>query len=258
MLHNDGLVPAFSYALPSQGIFGGVDANTLEKRRNTDNIYDDHIAIVDWVLSCRKMNFRTKSIRYLARPLVSLLPVEELDEQFALKLDLQPRERSLLLLSKSIAQSRFDDHDKARAMYALLQFTTFFTVLISAFTTVFIALSTSTILEDCRAHIKRNISILALVFPALGTGAVAIVALYAPQSRWAQSSRSLATETQIHGQMATTIWNVKCEASASREGIALSDFLNDNQRRFDDAQSIANTVNSVPSDVKSSPPSPNR
>lgn len=119
------------------------------------------------------------------------------------------QEQTVLELSRNIFNQRVRLREKVEASYRLWQWTVWITIGLGLATTVLVSLSTS---EFGKGDNPRHaaIRILAIVFPALGTAAAAIVAFYAPQAEWAQSSRSQAALSLLHNQIAFELWKHPC------------------------------------------------
>jgi hypothetical protein len=90
---------------------------------------------------------------------------------------------------------------------------------------------------------QRLIRILAIVFPALGTAAAAVIAFYSPQAEWSQASRTLTSMTQLHGQIALGVWKLTChQANNNDDAKQFTNALDDWSKRYHDIQTISNAI----------------
>jgi hypothetical protein len=70
-----------------------------------------------------------------------------------------------------------------------------------------------------------------------------VIGFYSPQAEWGQASRTLASETQLHGQMALAVWGLTCvktDASDDSGTKALAAALESWSKRYIDIQTISN------------------
>jgi hypothetical protein len=148
-------------------------------------------------------------------------------------------ERAIVQLSKELASQRIVLQSKAQEAYSLWQVTSLITIALGMLTTIFVAMS-STEFGRGDGRSQRVIRVLAIVFPALGTAAAAAITFYAPQAEWSQASRTLASLTQLHGQMALGVWNLGCIQGNDEQSVKLSTAALDGwSRRYLDIQTVA-------------------
>ena len=89
---------------------------------------------------------------------------------------------------------------------------------------------------------QRLIRVLAIIFPALGTATAAVISFYSPQAEWAQASRTLASEAQLHAEIALTVWKLTCLTTDTDDSTAkpLTDNLEHWSKRYMEIQTIPN------------------
>src|SRR5262249_19667867 len=92
-------------------------------------------------------------------------------------------------------------------------------------------------------------------FPALGTAAAGIIAFYSPQADWSQASRTLASVTQLHGQMAVGVWKLKCiKTDGDENSKAATTQLDDWSKRYIDIQTVSTATGGTTNAAAASPP----
>ena len=157
---------------------------------------------------------------------------------------LNQKEKALVILSRELSLQRISLISKARAAYYFWEVTSLATICIGMITTILISVS-STEFGRGDGRNQRLIRVLAIIFPALGTAAAAAIGFYSPQTEWGQASRTLASEGQLHGQMALAIWNLTCPKS---DGDEASDLLGNAidgwSKRYIDIQAISTSIGS--------------
>jgi hypothetical protein len=120
-----------------------------------------------------------------------------------------------MTLSFQIWQQRYVQRLKTRSAYVFWQTTTFITIGLGMLTTILISLSSTTVGQGPGTP-QQIIRVLAIVFPAVGTAAAAVIAFYGPQNEWSHSSRMLDSLTQLHDEMALGVWRLPdCSAAAA-------------------------------------------
>ncbi len=222
-------------------------------RRDLFVVGEDHRNIIGWVLNCHSTNIENLPIPVqikLALPSEKLWggggPIYEelIDEnipEFRISI---PQEEALLQLSESIAEQRLSLSYKAQDAYNRLQFFTLLSIGIGMATTILVSLSATEIGREA-GRTQSVVRVLAIVFPAIGTAAAAINAFYTPQAIWAQSSRTLASQTQLHGQMSLAVWSLDCpKQSKDKASLDLQKLLDQWSTRFNDIQTIASASSS--------------
>ena len=187
----------------------------------------DHWAVAGWVLECTRQKevpnlpgyFRPSfdrthiDINSLPKPSpqepkVASEPTPRLPNQI---------EIALLQLSNTIGDQRIALRSKIQTSYLSWQVATIATILLGLITTVLVSFS-STEFGKSEGLYPRLIRILAVIFPALGTAVAAVIAFYGPQAEWSQSTRSLASFTQLHAQMVIAMGKLKCSEVPPVEG----------------------------------------
>ncbi len=161
-------------------------------------------------------------------------------------------ERALLMVSNNASNKRRYWDERVKSSFNEWQISTWMTIVIGMATTVFVSLSTTEFGRgDGRS--QRVVRTLAVVFPALGTAAAAVVGFYGAQAQWSQSSRSLASLSQLHGQMAIDIWKQQCIHSASDGNeVKLIALLDGWSKRYLDIETLSNTGGGSGSDASGS------
>jgi hypothetical protein len=90
---------------------------------------------------------------------------------------------------------------------------------------------------------QRLIRVFAIIFPALGTAVAAVISFYGPQGEWVQASRTLASETQLHDQIALTVWKLSCPTGDTDDSTKpLIDNLENWSKRYIEIQTIPNAT----------------
>jgi hypothetical protein len=69
-----------------------------------------------------------------------------------------------------------------------------------------------------------------------------VISFYSPQAEWGQASRTLASETQLHDEMALTVWKLTCPTTDTDDSSAkpLTDNLENWSKRYIQIQTIPN------------------
>ena len=148
-------------------------------------------------------------------------------------------EQQLMQLSSALSEQRLSLITHARNSFFYWQLTTIIIIAIGMLTTIIVSVS-STEFGRGDGRTQRAVRLSAIVLPALGTAAAAVSAFYSPQTEWSQAARSLASETQLHGQIVLGIWKIACPKSPD-DGDAkkLADALEDWSKRYLDIQTIS-------------------
>jgi hypothetical protein len=147
---------------------------------------------------------------------------------------------TLFGLSASLAKQRIFLRSKAQSAYLFWQISTLVTIALGMITTILVSLSSTEFGRD-DGSVQRVIRFLAIVFPALGTAAAAAVAFYGPQAEWSQSSRTLASLGQLHGQMGLAVWKLECQQAPTQLDL-ISVALDDWSKRYSDIQTLASAA----------------
>ncbi len=212
--------------------------------------WTDHYSIVRRILECTGTESITK---------VKLLPYhigEMYTENGRLlndKIETVPNgqrpptsyERGYMELSRILANQRTLLSDRTKSAYNVWQVAALVTIGLGLITTVLVSLSTNE-LGQGQGVTQRTIRILAVIFPALGTAAAAVVAFYGPQAEWTQSSRTLVSLSQLHGQLALDLWKMKCVPDPKGEVKPPAKILEDKplleemSKRYLEIQTVAN------------------
>ncbi|WP_421997892.1 hypothetical protein [Reyranella sp.] len=154
-------------------------------------------------------------------------------------------ERGYMELSRVLANQRTLLSDRAKSAYNVWQVAALVTIGLGLMTTVLVSLSTTEFGQGPGVT-QRTIRVLAVIFPALGTAAAAVVAFYGPQAEWTQSSRTLASLSQLHAQLALDLWKLECKADAAGEikpplkVLPKTPLLEEASKRYLEIQTVAN------------------
>jgi hypothetical protein len=222
------------------------DMNQLEM----SYIQSDHDAISGWVMDCMKVqtlsDLSAETISVLTQPFPYQRFISSANTETKLpdKHSQSTRllfhsEHSLLVLSQTLSTQRIWSRRKVTATYQFWEITSIITIGLGMLTTILVSLS-STEFGRGERHSQRLVRIFAIVFPALGTAAAAIIAFYGPQAEWGQASRALAGMAQLHGQMAIDVWKLPCiskddDESAKKVATALDGW----SKRYVDIQTVS-------------------
>ena len=87
--------------------------------------------------------------------------------------------------------------------------TTMFTIFIGLCTTILVSLSSTDVLT-AGSTAARNVKLLAIVFPAVGTAAAAVIAFYGPSDKYFSARQTLAALGQMHRQIANEVAKSDC------------------------------------------------
>ncbi len=260
---------------------GASSSENVEEARG--EVFPDLWAIASWVSGCTRTNtqflvptefmaaFYRKQPYYnepaVVRPTASSdtgnspAPTQEAVPSSAQPTDSnQPKvlprapsrqELALIQLSYAIAKHRVEARTKAQAAYSLWQYSTLITIAIGMITTILVSLSATDFVQKGGA-IALTIRILAIVFPAVGTAFAAVIAFYGPQAEWSQSSRTFASLSQLHGQMALDIFKIEdCQPAPPKD----SDLA---KQLYKDIETLATAASSASGGGQGGPPTGNQ
>jgi uncharacterized membrane protein YgcG len=152
-------------------------------------------------------------------------------------------ERALVQLSAAISDQRLALTVKVRSAYSFWEYATMASIVIGMITTILVSVS-STEFGRGEGRTQRMIRVLAIIFPVLGTATAGVINFYSPQAEWGQASRTLASLTQLQGQMALAVWKLKCPPTDTDDSSAnpLTSALDDWSKRYVDIQTIASAT----------------
>jgi hypothetical protein len=203
----------------------------------------DHKSVSGWVFDC----VGAKGIRDFPSDVQSEFVFPSTRDQYYSSSDKLPEkvrlpfhpERAILALSQAISVQRLALRDEADSSYRFWEATSVVTIMLGMFTTILVSLS-STEFGRGNGRTQKVIRVLAIVFPALGTAAAAVIAFYGPQAEWGQASRTLASLTQLHGQMAIGVWELHCiEKDGDGFASKVTDGLDGWSKRYVDIQTVS-------------------
>ena len=251
MLH---LAVSPAYRISTLRLFGfdnAADALRGPKRNNLSledrdlySVLPDHGGISEWVQYCIGVKPGDSAFQEIQHAF--LTPTQKLQTRFQ-----EPKwpdgihrpnrtESTLIELSKALSEQRVALMPKVRSTYFFWQLATIISIGIGMITTILVSVS-STEFGRGDGPNQRMIRVLAIIFPALGTATAAVVSFYSPQVEWGQASRTLASETQLHDQIALTVWKLTCPTSDTDDSAKpLKDNLDNWSKRYIEIQTIPN------------------
>jgi len=224
----------FAFFIDDSAIIRDVDEKYKVNNRDMADVTKDHEAIAEWLMGCVDKRFPDQPkprdiapalfiipgvppISSYTRDMVSRDSFEEADLRDAIRL-LTHQEKELIQLSRDLSEHRLLNSRKARSAYIEWEIVTIISICIGTVTTILVSLSSTEFGRD-HGRFQRPIRVLAIIFPALATAAAAITGFYSPQVTLGQASGTLASETQLHGQIALALWKIPCLGSKpSRQG----------------------------------------
>ncbi len=236
--------------------FVGFDATAEEIRYGKENAASsegalgergDHSSVVNWVLACTNSLSLADLPTYVRRMYTSnprLVSTGSSSTDLPSNARIPNRyERAFLELSNALASQRTVLRTRVQSAYVFWQWCAIVTIVLGFATTVLVTLG-STEFGSGDGNRAKLIRLLAITFPALGTLAAAVVAFYGPQAEWNQSSRTLTSISQLHGQMALGVWKLNCLDTKDSAGntqalLQIQTQLDDWSRRYVDIQIIA-------------------
>jgi hypothetical protein len=216
------------------------------------SVLPDHAAISEWVEYC--IGVRPGDSAFPAIQAIFLTPSQKLlTHPFTVEAiwpdeihRLNRSEHTLIQLSKELSEQRVGLIPKARSAHLFWELATVISIAIGMITTILVSVS-STEFGRGDGRSQRLIRVFAIIFPALGTATAALISFYSPQAEWGQASRTLASETQLHDQMALTIWRLPCPATDTDDSAKpLTDNLENWSKRFIEIQTIPNASAAPP------------
>ncbi len=147
----------------------------------------------------------------------------------------------LLVLSQTIRDDTAIFWARRRKGYRRVQAATWVTITIGLITTILVSLR-STEFGAGSTTAAHAIQILAIVFPALGTAAAAIIGFYGFADVTGRASYALTSLRQLHGQMALGIWSLDPASARADDGkfhTMLGELLKEWEKRYIDVKDVA-------------------
>lgn len=218
----------------SRSIEPGPDEPSYPNADDLAVVRRDHDAVSNWIQHCAGIKL------WAPIPVAELMfPTEQSTGGAYTHFTNSPREpeSALIQLSSNVSEERLALLSKIRSSYTLWEITTLIAICIGMTTTILVSIGSTDIARD-HPKWQQVIRILSIIFPALGTATTAVIGFYGPQAAWAQQSRTLASETQLHDQIAMGVWNIKC--SEVDNGADLTKSLQEWSKRYTDIQTISN------------------
>jgi hypothetical protein len=221
--------------------------NLSIEERDLYSVLPDHVAISDWVEYC--IGVWPGDSAFQATQYAFLTPSQKLlTHPFAAEPKwpdgihrINRSEHTLIQLSQQLSEQRVGLIPKVRSAYFFWQLATVISIAIGMVTTILVSVS-STEFGRGDGTYQRLIRVLAIIFPALGTATAAVISFYSPQAEWGQASRTLASETQLHDEIALTVWKLTCPTADTDDSSAkpLTDNLENWSKRYILIQTIPN------------------
>jgi hypothetical protein len=218
--------------------------NLSIEERDLYSVLPDHAVISEWVQYCIGVKPGDSAFQEVQHAF--LTPTQKLQTRFQ-----EPKwpdgihrpnrsESTLIELSKALSEQRIALMPKVRSTYFFWEFATIISIAIGMITTILVSVSSTEFGRGDGPH-QRLIRVLTIIFPALGTATAAMVSFYSPQAEWGQASRTLASETQLHDQVALTVWKLTCPTSDTDDSAKpLKDNLENWSKRYIEIQTIPN------------------
>jgi hypothetical protein len=191
----------------------GVDTFDLNLRpapsEEIQSAFRDQMKIEHWVLSCEKI----ASIGFLDYNTQFLLTGdwEHVDRSVDPKgrITVNGVENRIAQLHNSIFSNRKYFDFTARDSYTTMTIAVMLSIFIGLCTTILVSLSSTDILA-AGSKAARNVKLLAIVFPAVGTATAAVVAFYSPSDKYFRARQTLAALGQMHRQIANEVAKSDC------------------------------------------------
>jgi hypothetical protein len=214
---------------------------------DVQTVLPDYNAVAHWVLNCLGVNPERPG---LAIRLVLVPDRERRSTSEEWPKDVRhfdSDEMLIIQLNKRLTDQRLNLVGKVRSSYFFWEIATLASIIIGMITTILVSLS-STEFGRGDGQRQRIIRVLAIIFPVLGTATAAIINFYGPQAEWGQASRTLASLTQLHGQMGLALWKLPpCSPTGIGDKTALRSDIEDWSKRYVDIQTIASASGTTPS-----------
>jgi hypothetical protein len=222
--------------------------NLSIEERDLYSVLPDHAAISDWIQYC--IGVRPGDGAFQATQQAFLTPSQKL---LTHPFEAEPKwpdgihridrsEHTLVQLSTQLSEQRLRLIPKVRSAYFFWQLATLISIAIGMVTTILVSV-TSTEFGRGDGPAQRLIRVFAIIFPALGTATAAVISFYSPQAEWGQAARTLASETQLHDEIALTVWKLTCPTTDTDDSSAkpLTDNLENWSKRYIEIQTIPNS-----------------
>ena len=233
----------FGFDNVAEALRGPKRDNLSIEERDLYSVLPEHAAISDWVKYCIGIGpgesavqhaFLTPSQKLLTHPYAAEPKWPDGIHQ------LNRSEHNLIQLSKELSEQRVELIPKVRSAYSFWQLATLLSIAIGMITTILVSVSSTEFGRGDGPH-QRLIRVLAIIFPALGTATAAVISFYSPQAEWGQASRTLASETQLHDEIALTVWKLTCPTTDADDSVKpLTDRLENWSKRYIEIQTIPN------------------
>jgi hypothetical protein len=164
----------------------------------------DQVKVGQWIVACFKKQSTGAELPSYTQDLLSLpyqinrggIPVGVFEARIA-------------GLTVALSHQRYILASSASRTYHSLQFATFTTIAIGLLTTIMVSLS-STDLGKRTDYVGGSIRISALVLPAIGTAAAAVIAFYGPAQSYARTHQALGSLGELHRQVGNGILRLPC------------------------------------------------
>jgi hypothetical protein len=238
----------FGFDNVADALRGPKKDNLSIEERDLYSVLPEHAAISDWVKYC--IGVEPGDGAFQATQHAFLTPSQKLlTHPYAVEPkwpdgihQLHRSEHNLIQLSKELSEQRVGLIPKVRSAYFFWQLATLISIAIGMITTILVSVSSTEFGRGDGPH-QRLIRVLAIIFPALGTATAAVISFYSPQAEWGQASRTLASETQLHDEIALTVWKLTCPTTETDDSTAkpLTDRMENWAKRYIEIQTIPNS-----------------
>lgn len=223
----------------------GPEEPLFQRNQMADAASSDHGNIREWISDCRGRRPTEMLPALIAtgepgggQGLEFEDPARVVSDRRFLR-DANSLEKSVNSLSAILFRHRVELDARVKATYEIMEIATIATILIGLMTTILVSISATEFGRGDGLR-QRIIRIAAIVFPALGTAVAAVIAFYSPQAQWSQASRTLASLTQLHSQMALAVWKLPCidqDSDPNRAGVLAQ--IDEWANRYTDIQTVS-------------------
>jgi uncharacterized membrane protein YgcG len=242
------LQKTYEYVPPPQ------DADLFDLSRSQQDqlsVWPDHNSISRWVLHCMGMRLDKpeqimSAIVWRNFDLASYRPTYVAPDA-SWPTGIRPpdhKEQMLIELTRTLADQRLSLLSKVRSTYAWWQIATWISIGLGMITTILVSVSATDFGRGDGTR-PQLIRVLAIIFPAMGTAAAAVIAFYSPQGEWGQASRTLASVSLLHSQIVFGVWNLQCPQAETDTDVdfkKLTAALDDWTKRYTDIQTLSNAT----------------
>jgi hypothetical protein len=156
---------------------------------------------------------------------------------------LSNKQRSVLVLSRSISFDRESYELQQEEWYAYYRLLQMSVIIVGMLTTIAVSVS-STEFGRGDGSTPKLLRFSAIVLPILGTAVSGVVAFYGPQARWSQAGTTLASLVQLQSQMAIDVWKLGCTGDDPNDND--HKLISEWSRRYADILSVSAAAGAPP------------